>query len=60
MFEERWNRIAWVALGVAGLLVAFAVQGCREGEGVPVTAATLGIAAALVGVWRFAVWRRDR
>jgi hypothetical protein len=60
MFEDRWNRIAWVSLVVAGLLGAFAIHDCADGEQTRVIAVTLGAAAALIGISRFAAWRRDR
>jgi hypothetical protein len=58
--RERWDRLATVTLWIGLLFVASTVYGAVDGDDVYGLANTLLPALLCLGMWRVAVWRRDR
>jgi hypothetical protein len=56
----RWNRVALGTLCAGLVLIAAAIYGVTDGDDVYGLANTLLPALACLGLWRLAVWRRDR
>ena len=57
--EERWDRIAWAMLCIAGIFVVELIVQLGEKDLDGIVMSLIPLAGALVG-WRLAVWRRDR
>jgi hypothetical protein len=57
---ERWNRIALTLLCVAVVMVAAAVYAVVDGDDAGAIAGSLVPAVVCLGLWRVALWRRDR
>jgi hypothetical protein len=57
--EERWHRVAWAMLVVAGIFVLELILQLKERDLDGVLMSLIPIGVALVG-WRLAVWRRDK
>ena len=57
---KRWDELATGTLLIGILLIAITVYSAFNGEDVYGLINTLLPALLCLGMWRFAVWRRDR